>query len=207
MGNPVRRLGPAGVTLRRVAIDVRTMWSARQWANPVGVPGALVPPRRAARPSRMSTQSGRFPRAFRVRPDGPSTVDAPPSKRPSAGSGAEPVNHLDLLEDVVLGMVVALTTVAALYAGWRAGIARRRPPIARDDGIQRGPLPEDRGPVPTAQWDSTTGVSASQRSKRGAPATGRPRPSLRSGWMNREEPIGAIGGPAVSKLPRGPLPR
>ncbi len=86
------------------------------------------------------------------------------------------MNHLDLLEDVILGMVVALTTVAALYAGWRAGIARRRPPIARDDGIQRDGLRAGReaaahSPMGSDDWSQRLAAEQARCARHGSTAT------------------------------------
>ena len=69
------------------------------------------------------------------------------------------MNHFDLLEDVVLGLVVAWTTVAALYVGWRTGRAARRRAAAAGEGdpaVPDGLEPVHDAapvlPVPISDW-------------------------------------------------------
>jgi hypothetical protein len=83
------------------------------------------------------------------------------------------VSHVDLLEDVVLAMVVAWTTIAALYAGWRAGLTRRRSTVAKADGNF---FPTERrvdvlGPVPFDDWTQRLTAEQARCARHGSSAT------------------------------------
>jgi len=89
-----------------------------------------------------------------------------------------PVNHVDLLEDVVLGMVVAWTTVAALYVGWRAGRLpiRRLPFDNGGDTPGRDVVEPDNdahavGVVPAADWSRRLSVEHARSARHGSSAT------------------------------------
>src|SRR6476659_6054370 len=97
-------------------------------------------------------------------------------RRTERGIRSEPVNHVDLLEDVILAMAVSLTTVVALYAGWRAGLARRWAPGARDDRVEPELHTEERGPdalrpVGFDGWSQRLAVEQARCARHGSSAT------------------------------------
>jgi hypothetical protein len=85
-----------------------------------------------------------------------------------------PVNHVDLVEDVVLGLVVAWTTVAALYVGWRTGRVMRRRTPGWDPGgaIEASDAGSpDAGAVSVGEWNRRLAAEQARSVRHGTPAT------------------------------------
>ena len=87
------------------------------------------------------------------------------------------MNHFDLLEDVVLGLVVAWTTVAALYVGWRTGRAARRRAAAAVRETQRSPMDSNEStmrapvlPVPISDWSRRLAAEEARCTRHGSSA-------------------------------------
>lgn len=84
--------------------------------------------------------------------------------------------HTDLLEDVILAVIVASTTVATLYFGWKAGRRAIGTPGADNDrGREPSVIPlEDEGRTRTGMigdWQRRISAEQARHVRRGAPAT------------------------------------